>query len=149
MEEGATAGHRPLFMLPILHHFRAASSPPSPTTINGTFVDCTFGRGGHARTLLKHFSSASKLIALDVDQQAVDVASKMAASDKRMIVFKKSYGDLKSILGQTEVNGVLINSGITTDAKNDERRGIRKGPLDLRYDLQAALVDFFTSISRS
>ena len=29
---------------------------------------------------------------------------------------------------------VLINGGITTDSKNDIERGIRKGPLDLRYD---------------
>eukprot|EP00913_Durusdinium_trenchii_P034129 g31943.t1 len=131
LSEGALAGHQPLFMLPILHHFRAVSS---------TFVDCTFGRGGHARALLKHASSQTTLHALDVDPKAVEVAHALAAKEPRLKVYRRSYAELSEILeSQEPVHGVLINGGITTDSKNDIERGIRKGPLDLRYDNEVGL----------
>ena len=134
LQEGAVAGHQPLFMVPILHHFRAVTSLSERS--NGTFVDCTFGRGGHSRILLKHLSGLSRLFAMDVDSKAFDVAQDLAKTDSRLQVFKMSYANLSSILKDIEVDGVLINGGITTDSKLDPERGIRRGPLDLRYDNQ-------------
>ncbi|CAJ1371199.1 unnamed protein product [Effrenium voratum] len=135
LRRGASAGHQPLFMMLILGHLRQVSLGPG---INGTFVDCTFGRGGHSRSLLRQISRSSTLYAMDVDQQAVDVALEMARKDQRLKVFKSSYARLAEKVKE-EVQAVLINSGFTTEDKRNISRGMRKGPLDLRFDTQAGV----------
>lgn len=74
----------------------------------------------------------------------------MAQEDQRLEVGHRRFGDLGhlaskpqrcrpgEVLKGREVVAVLVNGGITTEAKNDVERGFRKGPLDLRYDQDVA-----------
>ena len=43
---------------------------------NGTYVDCTFGRGGHSKNILKKIGKSGKLIAIDKDTEAENYAKK-------------------------------------------------------------------------
>ena len=45
------------------------------TDHDGTYVDATFGRGGHSRLILERLGQKVKLLAFDRDQQAVDAAA--------------------------------------------------------------------------
>lgn len=140
LKEGASAGHRPLFLMSVLQHFRDVQvGQPAYPRINGTYVDCTFGRGGHSRALLRDLTESSTLYALDVDQKAIDVAKRLARRDPRLKVHKASFAQLGAVLGDVRVQGVLINGGFTTDSKLDATRGIKRGPLDLRYDREAGM----------
>ncbi|CAE7803865.1 unnamed protein product [Symbiodinium sp. CCMP2456] len=140
LNEGASAGHRPLFLMSVLQHFRDVQvGQPAYPRINGTYVDCTFGRGGHSRALLRDLTESSTLYALDVDRQAIGVARRLARRDPRLKVHKASFAQLAAVLGDVRVQGVLINGGFTTDSKLDATRGIKRGPLDLRYDREAGM----------
>ncbi|NCO19985.1 MAG: 16S rRNA (cytosine(1402)-N(4))-methyltransferase, partial [Gammaproteobacteria bacterium] len=39
---------------------------------DGVYLDATFGRGGHSRRILERLSAAGRLIALDVDPEAIE-----------------------------------------------------------------------------
>ena len=104
LDEGAAAGHRPLFLMSVLQLFRDVQvGTPAYPAINGTYVDCTFGRGGHSRALLRDLTQTSRLYALDVDRQAIKVARRVAKMDPRLIVHKTSYAQLGSVLGGVQV----------------------------------------------
>ena len=49
---------------------RWAQNPDIQGLVDGVYVDCTFGRGGHSRLLLSHLSSQARLIVIDKDPQA-------------------------------------------------------------------------------
>ena len=105
LDEGASAGHRPLFLMSVLQHFRDVQVGPKPAypRINGTYVDCTFGRGGHSRALLRDLTESSTLYALDVDRQAINVAKRLARRDPRLKVQKASFARLRAVLGDVRV----------------------------------------------
>ena len=113
LKEGASAGHRPLFLMSVLQHFRDVQvGQPAYPRINGTYVDCTFGRGGHSRALLRDLTESSTLYALDVDQKAIDVAKRLARRDPRLKVHKASFAQLGAVLGDVRVwaSEVLVAS---------------------------------------
>ncbi|CAE8719923.1 unnamed protein product, partial [Polarella glacialis] len=136
LQRAAKAGHQPLFLLHVLEHFAQVSPNRSGGKFSGTYVDCTFGRGGHSRELLSRMSADSKLIALDVDPESVAVGRELEQKDHRFTIFHSSFADLAEVLDGTEVQGVLINSGFTTAAKKNGKRGIMHGVLDLRFNQQ-------------
>ena len=49
-----------------------------PAAADGTYVDATFGRGGHSRLILSQLSAAGRLIAFDKDPQAVAESATIA-----------------------------------------------------------------------
>ena len=44
---------------------------------NGTYVDCTFGRGGHSKNILEQIGKSGKLIAIDRDNDAAKFAKRI------------------------------------------------------------------------
>jgi hypothetical protein len=62
----------------------------------GTYVDGTFGRGGHTRAILERLGPDGRLLALDCDPQAVAVAR--AIVDRRLLVMHQRFGDLADAL---------------------------------------------------
>ncbi|CAK9075860.1 unnamed protein product [Durusdinium trenchii] len=104
------------------------------TRSTGTYVDCTFGRGGHARSLLQRLTPCSRLWAFDVDAQAVQVARQLEAEDPRFRILHRPFGEIAEALAQVgQVDGVLMDLGVSNNQAEDSR--LQEGmPLDLRMN---------------
>jgi 16S rRNA (cytosine1402-N4)-methyltransferase len=106
---------------------------------SGTYVDCTFGRGGHSRLILERLGPAGRLIALDKDAEAVAAAAALAA-DPRFSMVHAGFARLAAVLTEQNagaVDGVLMDLGISSPQIDDPARGFsfrRDGPLDMRMD---------------
>jgi 16S rRNA (cytosine1402-N4)-methyltransferase len=107
--------------------------------VNGTYVDCTFGRGGHSGKILERLGEHGRLIAFDKDPQAVRVAQ--AIADRRFEIVHGSFATLQDVLAAraiTQVDGVLLDLGISSPQVDDPARGFsfrHDGPLDMRMDV--------------
>ncbi|HYM99184.1 MAG TPA: 16S rRNA (cytosine(1402)-N(4))-methyltransferase RsmH [Aestuariivirgaceae bacterium] len=105
---------------------------------DGTYVDATFGRGGHSRAILARLCRLGKLIALDRDAMAIAAATEIA--DPRLAVFHAQFGSLREVVrraGLTHVDGVLLDLGMSSPQLDDADRGFSfrfDGPLDMRMD---------------
>jgi 16S rRNA (cytosine1402-N4)-methyltransferase len=117
------------------------------TVRQGTFVDCTVGLGGHARSLLEKIGPSSKLIGIDADAEALEKARHALAKWKeRVILIRDNFRNLGSILhglGVEEVDGILFDLGMSSAQVDDPSRGFsfyREGPLDMRFDHRQSLT---------
>ena len=105
---------------------------------DGIYVDGTFGRGGHARAVLALLGPAGRLVAFDKDLEAVAAAAQV--QDARFTMVHASFGDMTaelSALGITQVDGVLLDLGISSPQIDDPVRGFsfrHDAPLDMRMD---------------
>ena len=63
---------------------------------NGFYVDCTFGRGGHSKEILKKLNDDGRLLALDKDLEAVKEGETI--KDKRFEIVHASFKDLNNFL---------------------------------------------------
>ena len=106
----------------------------------GTFVDATFGRGGHSRLLLTYLDKDSRLLVFDKDPQAIQTAQALAASDARVIVIHDSFAKLQDNLqrlGIEQVDGIMADLGVSSPQLDDGSRGfsfMRDGAVDMRMD---------------
>jgi len=108
------------------------------TQDDGTYVDGTFGRGGHARAILARLTPAGRLVAFDRDPQAVAAAAEI--DDARLQVRHASFADMAgelALLGIERVQGILLDLGVSSPQIDDPRRGFSfrfDAPLDMRMD---------------
>ena len=104
----------------------------------GVYVDCTFGRGGHSRLILERLGEHGRLIALDKDPMAVAAARTIA--DARFRLEHSGFehlGEVLRKLGAEQVDGVLLDLGVSSPQLDDEQRGFSfrfDAPLDMRMD---------------
>lgn len=104
----------------------------------GIYVDATFGRGGHARLILRRLGSAGRLIALDRDPAAIEAGKEIA--DPRLKLFHAAFSSLGAVLkeeGVERVDGVLLDLGVSSPQLDDAERGFSfraDAPLDMRMD---------------
>ncbi|MFN0163290.1 MAG: 16S rRNA (cytosine(1402)-N(4))-methyltransferase RsmH [Burkholderiales bacterium] len=107
----------------------------------GTYVDCTFGRGGHSALILEQLVANARLIALDRDPQAV--AAALEIGDARFACVHAPFSRLGEVLdgcGVGQVDGVLMDLGVSSPQIDDPERGFSfrfDGPLDMRMDTTA------------
>ena len=105
---------------------------------SGTYVDGTFGRGGHSRAILEQLGPHGRLLALDRDPQAVAVAREI--NDQRLTMLHHSFGELGEALQQAgidAVDGVLLDIGVSAPQLDAGGRGFRfrfDAPVDMRMD---------------
>ncbi|MDP1646869.1 MAG: 16S rRNA (cytosine(1402)-N(4))-methyltransferase RsmH [Rubrivivax sp.] len=104
----------------------------------GTYVDGTFGRGGHARAILQRLAPAGRLVAFDKDLEAVAAAAEI--SDARLTMRHASFADMAgelAALGIDRVHGILLDLGVSSPQIDDPQRGFSfrfDAPLDMRMD---------------
>ena len=104
----------------------------------GTYVDCTFGRGGHSRLILARLGPDGRLIALDRDPEAI--AAGAALNDPRITLVHGAFSRIVEHLeklGVTRVHGVLLDLGVSSPQLEQSHRGFsfrRDAPLDMRMD---------------
>ena len=60
----------------------------------GCYVDGTFGRGGHSRYLLEQLEIGGRLLGVDKDPAAQEVAQRLARDDGRFKFFHGSFAEL-------------------------------------------------------
>ena len=105
---------------------------------DGTYVDATFGRGGHSRAILAQLGNSGKLIAIDRDPEALACATRI--SDSRLAVFHANFGRIGQVVAEADlagVDGVLLDLGVSSPQLDSAARGFSfrlDGPLDMRMD---------------
>ena len=63
---------------------------------DGTYLDCTFGRGGHSSEILKLLGDKGRLIAFDRDLDAINAGNKIA--DKRFEIEHCAFSEIDKTL---------------------------------------------------
>jgi 16S rRNA (cytosine1402-N4)-methyltransferase len=110
---------------------------------NGTYLDGTFGRGGHARTVLAHLGSAGRLLLMDQDPTAVAVAREEFADDPRVAIRHGSFAEMAEWNAtQDGLDGVLLDLGVSSPQLDEAARGfsfMADAPLDMRMNPQAGI----------
>ena len=104
----------------------------------GTYVDGTFGRGGHSRAILERLGPHGRLVALDRDPDAERAAR--GVSDPRFSFFRTRFSGLAEVLKGERVNGMLFDLGASSPQLDDPARGFSfrlDAPLDMRMDPSA------------
>src|SRR5258707_13079518 len=102
---------------------------------DGSYVDGTFGRGGHSRAILERLGPQGRVIALDRDPEAGHAAKEIR--DPRFTFFRTPFSWLGSALCERKVQGMLFDLGVASPQIDDPRRGFSfraDGPLDMRMD---------------
>jgi len=111
---------------------------------DGTYVDGTFGRGGHSAQILERLGGNGKLIALDKDPAAVAAGEKWR--DARFQMVHRSFAQLAEVLherGVQKVDGILLDLGVSSPQLDDAARGFSfrfDAPLDMRMDVSSGVT---------
>ena len=111
--------------------------------VDGVYLDGTFGRGGHSRLILERLGDRGRLIAFDKDPEAVRVAETI--NDSRFEIIHGSFASLGQVLadkGVAEIDGILLDLGISSPQVDDAARGFsfrQDGPLDMRMDSSSGM----------
>jgi 16S rRNA (cytosine1402-N4)-methyltransferase len=108
---------------------------------DGCYVDGTYGRGGHARSILQQLGEKGRLIVMDKDPEAIKQARAMHSTDSRVTILHDDFAELSvqiAGLGLAEqIDGVLLDLGVSSPQLDDAERGFsfqRNGPLDMRMN---------------
>jgi 16S rRNA (cytosine1402-N4)-methyltransferase len=110
------------------------AEPGDPGAGNHTYVDATFGRGGHSRLILSRLAPQGRLIAFDKDLDALAEAATI--DDPRFSIRHQGFSHLGE-LPKASVAGVLLDLGISSPQIDNPVRGFSfrfEGPLDMRMD---------------
>ena len=103
---------------------------------SGTYVDCTFGGGGHSKEVLKRLGPEGKLVAFDQDADA----RRNLPIDDRVIFIPHNFRHLQRFLRLHKivtVDGILADLGVSSHQFNEAERGFStrfEGELDMRMD---------------
>ena len=105
------------------------------------YVDCTLGGGGHSELILQRISPNGRLIAFDVDDEAIAHSKERLKNYKNLTIIKSSYTNIKSELKKLGIDkitgGVILDLGASYHQLTKAERGFsfsKDAPLDMRFD---------------
>jgi 16S rRNA (cytosine1402-N4)-methyltransferase len=104
------------------------------TKPDATYIDATFGRGGHARLILSRLAPSGRLVAFDKDPEAIAEAARI--TDARFSIRHAGFRELGQLQAGS-VAGVLMDLGVSSPQIDNPARGFSfrgDGPLDMRMD---------------
>jgi 16S rRNA (cytosine1402-N4)-methyltransferase len=106
---------------------------------SGTYLDATFGRGGHAGAILEKLIADGRLLCLDRDSVAVAEAKARFGADPRVAIFLAPFSALAACADEVQpglkFDGILFDLGVSSPQLDDASRGfsfMQDGPLDMR-----------------
>ncbi|MEX2498343.1 MAG: 16S rRNA (cytosine(1402)-N(4))-methyltransferase RsmH [Wenzhouxiangellaceae bacterium] len=109
--------------------------------VDGTYLDATFGRGGHARLILDRLGPRGLLIALDADPEAIAFGEREFGDELRVKLVRCNFRELADVVRefapQAGVDGILMDLGVSSPQLDSPERGFsfrHDGPLDMRLD---------------
>ena len=111
---------------------------------DGTYVDCTFGGGGHSREILRLLGPQGKLIAFDQDADA----RQNLPDDPRVLFVPHNFRHLQRFLrlnNAIPVDGILADLGVSSHQFDEADRGFSTrfdGDMDMRMDTRQTLTAF-------
>lgn len=111
---------------------------------NGTYVDVTFGGGGHSKEILSRLGPTGRLYAFDQDEDALA----NTLDDERFVLINENFKFLKQYLrfhGVKQVDGVLADFGVSSHQFDEAGRGFSirfDGDLDMRMDRRRSISAF-------
>ena len=110
------------------------------------YVDCTLGGGGHSELILQRISPNGKLIAFDVDEDAIKASKERLKDYKNLTIVKDSYTNIKKVLADLGIEkitgGVLFDLGASYHQFNKGERGFsfsKEAHLDMRFNQDGEL----------
>ena len=126
----AASGHVPVMLAQCLDGLNIRA--------DGTYLDGTFGRGGHARAILARLGPAGRLLLMDRDPTAVAAARVEFGADTRVAIRHGNFSDLGDWDATAGgLDGVLLDLGVSSPQLDDAARGfsfLADAPLDMRMD---------------
>ena len=129
------AQHLPVLYAQVLNGLRVIE--------NGTYLDGTFGRGGHSRGVLEQLGPDGRLLVMDKDPEAIAVAQRNFAPDGRVAIFRGSFAQMAQWSATGDgVDGILLDLGVSSPQLDVAERGFsfgKDGPLDMRMDPDSGL----------
>ncbi len=142
---GESSGHEPVLLGPVVAFLTEGRC--------GTYLDATFGGGGHTRALLEA-DRRNSVVALDWDPEAIERGRLLqAAFPGRLTLHHLNFEDLGQ-LGEDGFTGILFDFGVSSYHFDEARRGFsfrEDGPLDMRLNPEAGVPasDFLRTASHS
>jgi 16S rRNA (cytosine1402-N4)-methyltransferase len=126
----AARSHEPVLLAETLDGLRVKAE--------GTYLDGTYGRGGHARAVLARLGAKGRLLLMDRDPEAIADAERELGADPRVAIRHASFADLAE-WEETDggLDGVLFDLGVSSPQLDEPARGFSfqaDGPLDMRMD---------------
>ncbi len=110
---------------------------------SGTYMDATFGRGGHAGAILEKLIANGRLLCLDRDPEAIAAARARFAADSRVSIFLAPFSSLAAAADRVQpglkLDGILFDLGVSSPQLDDAARGfsfMQDGPLDMRMSAE-------------
>lgn len=113
---------------------------------DAVFVDATLGGGGHSEEILKRMTKNSKLIAFDIDDDALNYSKERLKDYKNLTIVKDSYTNIKKVLQDIGIykitGGIVFDLGASYHQLTVAQRGFsfsKDAKLDMRFDKDAEL----------
>ena len=126
----AHAGHLPVMFAQVLEGLQVHE--------DGTYLDGTFGRGGHARGVLEELGPGGRLLLMDTEPEAITHAEQAFAGDARVAIRRGSFATLAQWDATAAgLDGILLDLGVSSPQLDVAERGFsfgKDGPLDMRMD---------------
>ena len=124
--------HIPVLIDPVLTYLA-----PQP---GQTFVDGTAGAGGHSLAIAERIGPNGRLIALDRDQSAVEIANQAFSHTPWAQAHHAKFSEMPEVLrelGIVKVDGILLDLGVSSMHLDQAERGFsfqQSGPVDMRMN---------------
>jgi 16S rRNA (cytosine1402-N4)-methyltransferase len=133
IQRPSATGHEPVL-------YNEVMTVLAPRT-GGRYIDATLGAGGHARGILERSAPDGRLLGIDQDLQALQVAREaLAGYGARVTLVHGSFTQLAALAREHEfypADGVLLDVGVSSMQLSTAGRGFSwmlEGPLDMRMD---------------
>jgi len=135
----ATSTHVPVLLHESLQGLRIKG--------DGTYIDCTFGRGGHSQLLLESLTSQGRLFLLDQDPSAIEYAQQKFGGDERVKIIHQTFANLAKVGRDhnllASADGIFLDLGVSSPQLDEAQRGFsfsHDGPLDMRMNTSAGIT---------